>query len=104
MRRESRFLVCPFLFPAFVPAMVQETCFGITRVLFHPYKLVANVTEVAFFMKYPGILSIERLTHIQAVKPHLVRIDLLVPEPTFISPGMAFQLASQQVYRFLVFF
>ena len=50
-----------------------------------------------------GIFGIEGHGHIQAVQPHLVRINLFVPETALGIAGLGLQLAVQLFYRLEIF-
>ena len=43
-----------------------------------------------------------RHAHIDAVQPHLVRIDLLMPETSVLVPGLPVELGTNQVQSFLI--
>lgn len=49
-----------------------------------------------------GILGVERLGHVQPVEPHLVRVDLLVPESPVGVAGLRLQLGVERVERHLI--
>ena len=49
------------------------------------------------------ILRVERSSHVNSVQPHLVGINLFVPETTVLIARLSFKLAIKQVERFLIF-
>ena len=71
---------------------------------FHQNKLPGYIIKVGVFMKCCGILGIERLSHVETIEPHLMRIDLFVPEPTVRRSRMRLQLLTKQCGSFPVFF
>ena len=50
-----------------------------------------------------GIFGIEGLRHIKAVQPHLLRIDLFMPETALFCAGLAAELAVKGVHSPAVF-
>src|SRR5437773_4730119 len=70
----------------------------------HQRKLLRDVVEICILMQSLRILRVERLGHVQAVKPHLIGIDLLVPEPAVGSTWLGLQLSAQKRGRLEVLF
>ena len=56
-----------------------------------------------FRREIPGIFGIEGHGHIQAVQPHLVRVNLFVPETAFRIAGLVQQLPVQLFNRLEIF-
>src|SRR5947209_1450527 len=94
--------ISPTLLSRFVPAVIEQSCLRVSCMTFHQYELVRNVVEVRVFMKRRGVLCIERLSHVEAVEPHLRRINLLMPEAAFRSARVSLQLLAQSISSFLV--
>ena len=63
-----------------------------------------NVIIVFLVIEFGLILHVERLSHVHAVQPYLVGIDLLVPEVAFLGAGLGLHLAVDQVDGLAVFF
>ena len=63
-----------------------------------------NVIIVLLVIEFGLILHVERLSHVHAVQPYLVGIDLLVPEVAFLGAGLGLHLAVDQVDGLAVFF
>src|SRR2546421_8748140 len=80
--RQSRLRICPALLFRLIPTVIEKTSFRIARVRFHPDELPCDVIEGRVVVKGSSVLRVERLAHVQAVEPHLVRINLLMPEAT----------------------
>ena len=64
--------------------------------------LVSHIVKSFRFVERLGELSVERRRHIDAIKPHLVGINLFVPEATCARTRVRMQLFSQQVGCLLV--
>lgn len=62
-----------------------------------------NVIIVLLVIEFGLILHVERLSHVHAVQPYLVGIDLLVPEVAFLGAGLGLHLAVDQVDGLAVF-
>ena len=82
IQRLSRMRIRPTLLPGFIPAVIKQTGFRISDMTLHQNKLSGNIIEVRVFMETLRIFGIERLGHVQAIQPHLIRINFLVPETT----------------------
>ena len=69
-----------------IPCVAEESCCGIVRIFRTCDKLMDNIGKkrIPLLLRSvsPCILGIERKGHIEAVKPYLVWINLLVPEFT----------------------
>ena len=79
---------------------------GIESMLRHRPELEGDVFEARRFQavrdETQGILRIERLGHVESVQPHLLRIDLLVPETAFRGAGLALDLMVKRIHRHTV--
>ena len=61
-------------------------------------------SKAASSLKCRGVLGVKRFAHVEAVEPHLRRVDLLVPEAAFGSARMCLQLFAEEGGGFPVFF
>ena len=84
--------------------MVVEAVAQITHEPVYIQELAVTVVAVFSVIVCEFILHIERLGHVQTVKPHLIGVDLFVPEIAGGSPGLAFQLAVYGIDGFAVLF
>ncbi len=82
--------------------MIEEAGFIIADMLFYPDELVRYVVPI-ILAKHLGVFGVERLGHIQAVEPHLIRINFLMPKSAFASPWMVLKLRAEQVGGLFVF-
>src|SRR5690606_9967193 len=96
-------LVSPSLLAGLIPTMIQQPRLIVTAMPLHQHKLGRNIVKNLLFTEEPCIFSIKWLPHIQTVQPHLMRIDLFVPEPSFRRPGMRTELVTQQGSCLIVF-
>jgi hypothetical protein len=67
------------------------------------HELFGDVVERCVFMKDGGVFGVKRLGHVQAIEPHLRRIDLLVPKAAFRGARVRPELRAQQTGRLPVF-
>jgi hypothetical protein len=77
--------------------MIEKTGLFISGMTIDVHKLVDDVIKRVGLVKHPRKHRIERFTHEQTVKPHLIRIDLLVPESAFPGARMMTQLESERL-------
>jgi hypothetical protein len=98
----ASFLVGPALLLGLGPAVMEHTGFSVASAPFHPGKLIGNIVPVVFIPD-KGILGIERLSHIQAIEPHLPRIDLFMPESAFLCARVLFEFKRIRSTAFLYF-
>ena len=66
------------------------------------HKLTNDVLIVFGPVVAERIFGIERRTHVDAVQPHLVRVDQLVPESPFLGAWLTGELCTEHVKRFLI--
>src|SRR5947208_6275983 len=104
VRRLSSPWIGPTLLPGFVPAVIEQASISIARMQVHQRKLLRDIVEICILMQSLRILRVERLGHVQAVKPHLRGIDLLVPEAAVGSTWLGLQLCAQKRGRLEVLF
>ena len=88
--------VRPFLIFALVPSVIEQTGLWVSGVPLNSDDLMSHIVEPCRLVESRGELGIERGGHIDTVQPHLVGIDLLVPEAPFLSAWMGPQLLPQQ--------
>ena len=84
--------------------MIVQSGLGISHIFYNIGKLMKNVIIVLLVIEFGLILHVERLSHVHAVQPYLVGIDLLVPEVAFLGAGLGLHLAVDQVDGLAVFF
>ena len=87
--------------------MAVQARLRIIRMLRHRQEMPDDIRidrRLQILRKISGsIFRIERLGHVQSVQPHLLGIDLLVPETAFRRPRLVDQLVEQHVHRLAVF-
>ena len=98
--------VAPEHFARIVVGVAVKPRGGVVGVRGHDDELVHDVVD-SFLVPGPGevprgILGVERLGHVQSVEPHLVRVDLLVPEAPVGVAGLLLQLGVERVERHLI--
>jgi hypothetical protein len=59
---------------------------------------MSHIIKAIGFSETMGVPGVERRGHINAVKPHLVRIDLFVPKAPLTRPGLRLELSHQQAH------
>ena len=69
----------------------------------HCNKLIDNISIIIHTVVTVSILRIKWLPHIKPIQPHLILINLLVPETAIGITRMRIQLTAQQIQCFLVF-
>ena len=84
--------------------MIVQSGLGISHIFYNIGKLMKNVIIVLLVIEFGLILHVERLSHVHAVQPYLVGIDLLVPEVAFLGTWLRLHLTVDQVDRLAVFF
>src|SRR5437660_3842099 len=104
VRRLSSPRIGPTLLSGFVPAVIEQARISIARMQVHQRKLFRDVVEICILMQSLRILRVERLGHVQAIKPHLIGIDLLVPEATVGGTRLRLQLGAPELRRTEVLF
>ena len=63
-----------------------------------------NVIVVLLVIEFGLIFHVKGLSHIHAVQPYLIGIDLLVPEVALLGTGLRLHLTVDQVDRLAIFF
>jgi hypothetical protein len=66
---------------------------------FNQHKLVDNIIEYRRHVIPRGIFGIKRPCHIQAIQPHLVGVDLFVPESAAEGAHLMLKLVDQNTDR-----
>ena len=84
--------------------MIVQSGLGISHIFYNIGKLMKNVIIVLLVIEFGLILHVEGLSHVHAVQPYLIGIDLLVPEVAFLGAGLGLHLAVDQVDGLAVFF
>src|SRR5581483_8023148 len=102
--RQTGLRIRPSLLFRFIPTVIEQTGFRVARMRFPPDELPSDIVERTIFVKGRGVLGIKRLTHVQAVQPHLIGIDFLMPETALVCAGVSSQVLSQLIGSFFVFF
>ena len=85
-----------------VPGVVIETGLRIAQVPRNKQELTSNIVHRRRISMTQRVLRIERLGHVQAVEPHLLRIDLLVPESALRRSRLRSKLLAECVRRLRV--
>ena len=70
---------------ALIPCVSVETGRIIASVICHNDKLTCHILSHVDISQH-AVFGNKRRTHVEAIQPHLVRIDLLVPEATLRCP------------------
>jgi hypothetical protein len=65
----------------------------------HQQELPGDVVEGGRLAEGARVLGVERLRHVQPVEPHLLRVDLLVPEAALGRARLRAELRAQRVER-----
>ncbi len=68
----------------------------------HCEKLPAHIIDKLRLTKLNSIAGLERAEHVQAIEPHLIRIDFLVPVGPRCCPRLMGQLSGQRPDRLLI--
>ena len=63
-----------------------------------------NIIVMLLVIEFGLILHVKGLSHIHAVQPYLIGVDLLVPEVALLGTGLRLHLTIDQVDRLAVFF
>ena len=86
--------------------MPQQARGGIEGAVIDQAELVRDVGEVARFQRIRHeprrIEGVEGLGHVQAIQPHLLRIDFFVPEASFRSAGLLPDLQVERIHHLAV--
>ncbi len=77
--------------------MVEQAGVRVASMLIHEGELVNNIVENGGLIENQCILSAKRLGHIKAIQPHLLRIDLLVPETPAFRARLLAELALDEL-------
>ncbi len=72
--------IAPVLGFALVPGVIEQTCFFVACVLLDQHDLIDDIVERFGFVETKRIFRKERSCHVDAIEPHLIRIDLLMPK------------------------
>ena len=103
MRRLTGFGIAPEHRFAFVPTMTIHLRGRIVGMLTHYNELTGHIFEISSLLlggnKLMHIFSIIRSAHIQTIQPHLMRINLLVPETAVLRTRMRHQLRKERIHR-----
>ena len=91
--------ISPWLRMRGVPRVVKQASLSITRVLCDEQKLMNYIIDRRRVTMPHRILGIERLRHVQPIEPHLLRIDLLVPESSLFRARLRAELFTKPVSR-----
>src|SRR5512140_2959865 len=98
----SRLRIRPPLLFAFIPAVIQQSGFWITGVLVDEDELVHDIVVVTGLSGHDRVPGIEWFGHEQSIQPHLIWIDLFMPESPFVRPGLVLQLLPERIGSTLV--
>ena len=101
MRRAPGLRVGPRHLPALVPGVIQQPGARVAGVLLHHHDLVHDVVKSGRLIEGARIFRVEWPGHIHAVQPHLVGVDLFVPETARPGARLRPELRAQQVHRLL---
>ena len=82
--RKPGLLVSPEHLPLRIIRMIIKSCYRILLVFLDIKKLRENILVIFPVMKAVFVFQVIRLRHIQAVKPYLMWINLLVPEVSLL--------------------
>ena len=105
LRRRAGLRVGPALGLALVPAVVEEA--GLRRRAgadLGEQDLLGGVVQRRRLREHRRVLRQERRRHVHAVRPHLVRVDLLVPEAAVAGARLGVELRAQHVQHLAVAF
>ncbi len=91
--------VGPALLLGGVPAVIQKASLGVARVLLDQRDLFDDLVVGRRIVEGAAELGQERRGHVRAVEPHLIRINLLVPEAAVHGARLRFELALQEPQR-----
>ncbi len=80
----------------FIPAVIQQAGLGIAQMRFADDKLFYDVVERLGLGERGGVFGVERLGHVEAVEPHLLRIFSFVPESAGGRARVIDQLLAQE--------
>ena len=94
---KPRLPVTPEHFPAGIISVIIQPRLPVPHILYHIGKLAENVIVMLPLIEFGLIFHIKGLPHIHTVQPHLVGIDLLVPEIPLCRPGLGLNLGINQV-------
>ncbi len=75
--------------------MVEQACFFVAGVFLDQCDLMDHVIECLRFIESERVFGEERSCHVDAIQPHLIRIDLLVPETVGTIARMGAHLFTQ---------
>ncbi len=102
-----RCLPCHWVRPGHLPGCIigvpVESCCRITGVGCGYQKLVDHVQKILRPVIPESIFGIKGSSHVEAVEPHLVRVDLLVPETALRSSGLGFELLPECMDHLLIY-
>ena len=103
MLRLSGDRICPTFLATDVTGMTVKTVLGVISMAGYCNKLIDNILIILYTVVTKSIFGIERCSHINAIQPHLIGINFLMPETSILIAWMGIELATQQVYSFLIF-
>ncbi len=96
--------VRPVHLTALVVAVIVEAGDRVLHVGFYIFKLVNDVLALLHLREAGLVAHVERLRHVEAVQPDLVRVDVLVPEAAFLRARHRVELGADKVERLPVLF
>src|SRR6186713_395505 len=71
---------------------------------FHPNKLIDDIVKIFRRSKLLCILGIKKITHIETIQPHLVRISEFMPEASLFRSWLPVQLFTEKLSRLFILF
>src|SRR5690349_11581934 len=80
-----------------VPRVIIETGLWVAQVSRNEEELAHHIVHRCGISMARRVFRIERLGHVQSIEPHLLWIDLLVPETTLGSSWLRGELLAQRV-------
>ena len=93
----------PTLLTTYVTCVTIQVVLRIISMTGCHQELIDNIGIILYLIIAKCIFCIKGSTHINAIQPYLIRINLLMPKTTVCIAGMLIKLTSHQSKRFLVF-
>ena len=103
MSRLAGFLIRPFLRFLFIPRMTIQTGLRVVSMLSHHLKLANHILIILRTIVAECVFRVKRRSHINAIQPHLMRINHFMPETTFLGTRLRYQLSTHILHRPFIF-
>ena len=102
MFRLSCYGIGPTFFTTHITSMAIQPILRIISVTGYSNKLIHYICIILHLIVAKSIFCVKRRSHVDTIEPHLIGINLFMPETTILIAWMRVKLTTQQINCFLI--